>query len=141
MGIVKEFKEFALKGNLVDIAIGLIIGAAFGRVVSSLVEDVFMPPLGMIIGGVDFSDLKWVMKGPSIEDGRKIEAVTLNYGNFIQNLIDFLIVALAVFTVVKLMNRLKKKEQEQPAHPAPDVLTKEQILLTEIRDSLRNRQQ
>ncbi len=139
MGIIKEFKEFAIKGNLVDIAVGLIIGAAFGKVVTSLVDNILMPPLGIIIGGVDFSDLSVVLKDAVVKDGKEIPAVTLNYGKFIQDIIDFLIVAMAIFFVIKLMNSVKKKEQEQPATPAPDVLTKDQILLTEIRDSLKNR--
>jgi large conductance mechanosensitive channel len=139
MGIIKEFKEFALKGNLVDIAIGLIIGVAFGKVVSSFVDDVIMPPIGLLLGGVDFSDLKLPLKEATIKNGEKIAAVTLNYGQFIQNVIDFLIVAVAVFSAIKLMNTIRKKEQEQPPAPAPDVLTKDQILLTEIRDSLKNR--
>ena len=137
MGVLKEFKEFALKGNLVDIAIGLIIGAAFGKVVTSLVNDIFMPPLGLVIGGVDFKDLKVTLKDATMEGGQKIDAVTLNYGNFIQNTIDFLIVALAVFVVVKLMNELRKRRQEQPEEPAPEALTKDQQLLIEIRDALK----
>lgn len=139
MGIVKEFKEFAIKGNLVDIAIGLIIGAAFGKVVTSLVDNVLMPPLGALIGGVDFTDLSIQLKAASIEDGKEVPAVVLKYGQFIQDIIDFLIVAMAVFSVVKLMNSIKKKEQEQAPSPAPDVLTKDQILLTEIRDALKNK--
>jgi large conductance mechanosensitive channel len=139
MGIVKEFKEFAIKGNLVDIAIGLIIGAAFGKVVSSLVDNLLMPPLGALIGGIDFSDLSVQLKAATVEDGKEVPAVVLKYGQFIQDIIDFLIVAMAVFSVVKVMNSIKKKEQEQAPAPAPDVLTKDQILLTEIRDSLKNR--
>jgi len=138
MGVIKEFKEFAIKGNLVDIAVGLIIGAAFGKVVTSLVDNILMPPLGIIIGGVDFSDLSVVLKDAVVKDGKEIPAVTLNYGKFIQDIIDFLIVAMAIFFVIKLMNSVKKKEQEQPVTPAPDVLTKDQLLLTEIRDSLKN---
>ncbi|WP_256013060.1 large-conductance mechanosensitive channel protein MscL [Desertivirga xinjiangensis] len=139
MGIIKEFKEFAIKGNLVDIAIGLIIGAAFGKVVTSFVEDIIMPPIGLLIGGTDFSNLKITLKEATIVNSKQVAAVTLNYGNFIQIIIDFLIVAISVFVVIKLMNTLKKKEQEQAVTPAPDVLTKDQILLTEIRDSLKNR--
>ena len=139
MGIVKEFKEFALKGNLVDIAIGLIIGAAFGKVVSSLVDNVLMPPLGILIGNVDFSDLAVQLKAATVENGKQVPAVTLKYGRFIQDVIDFLIIAFAVFSVVKLMNTVKKKEQELPPSPSPEVLKKDQILLTEIRDSLKNR--
>lgn len=139
MGIIKEFKEFAIKGNLVDIAIGLIIGAAFGKVVSSLVDNLLMPPLGILIGGVDFSDLSVVLRESYTENGVIIPAVSLNYGKFIQDVIDFLIVAMAVFSVIKLMNTLKKKEQELPVSPAPEVLTKDQQLLIEIRDALKNK--
>jgi len=139
MGIIKEFKEFAIKGNLVDIAIGLIIGAAFGKVVSSLVDNVLMPPLGVLIGGIDFSELAVQLKPATVVDGKETAAVVLKYGQFIQDIIDFLIVAFAVFSVVKVMNSTKKKEQEQAPAPAPDVLTKDQLLLTEIRDSLKNR--
>jgi large conductance mechanosensitive channel len=136
MGIVKEFKEFAVKGNMIDMAVGIIIGAAFGKVVSSLVNDIIMPPLGMLIGGLDFSDYKATLKATSVDDaGEAINAVTLNYGMFIQTAIDFLIVALVIFMVIKAMNKLKKKEEAKPAvPPAP---TKQEILLEEIRDLLK----
>jgi large conductance mechanosensitive channel len=136
MGIVKEFKDFAVKGNMIDMAVGIIIGAAFGKVVSSLVNDILMPPLGLLIGGLDFSDFKATLKAASINDaGEAVSAVTLNYGMFIQTAIDFLIVAIAIFLVIKGMNQLKKKEAAKPAEPpAP---TKQEILLEEIRDLLK----
>ena len=136
MGIVKEFKEFAVKGNMIDMAVGIIIGAAFGKVVSSLVNDIIMPPLGLLIGGLDFSDYKATLKAASVDDaGEAINAVTLNYGMFIQTAIDFLIVALVIFMVIKAMNKLKKKEEAKPAvPPAP---TKQEVLLSEIRDLLK----
>lgn len=134
MKIVQEFKQFAMKGNVVDMAVGIIIGAAFGKIISSLVNDVIMPPLGMLIGGVDFTSLKIVLKHASVDDaGKAINAVTLNYGTFIQTTFDFLIVAFAVFMMIKAMNNMKKKE-EAPVIPEP---TKEEKLLSEIRDLLK----
>jgi large conductance mechanosensitive channel len=127
---IKEFKEFALKGNVVDMAVGIIIGAAFGKIVSSLVADVLMPPIGVLLGGVDFTSMKWVIK----EAAGSTPAVTLNYGNFIQTTIDFLIVAFSIFMMIKAMNTLKKQETEVPVPPAP---TQDQQLLTEIRDLLK----
>jgi large conductance mechanosensitive channel len=136
MKIVEEFKAFALKGNVVDMAVGIIIGAAFGKIVSSLVSDVIMPPLGLLIGGVDFTDLKINLKGAGIDEaGNAITAVTLNYGTFIQTLFDFLIIAFAIFLMIKVMNNLKKKEEAAP--PPPAAPTKEEKLLTEIRDLLK----
>jgi len=131
MGMAKEFKDFALRGNVVDMAVGIIIGAAFGKIVSSLVSDIIMPPIGVMMGGVDFSDLRMVIK--EAQDG--VEAVTLNYGAFIQNTLDFLIVAFAIFMMIRLMNNMRKKEEEKPA--APPEPSKEEALLTEIRDLLR----
>jgi large conductance mechanosensitive channel len=135
MGIVKEFKEFAVKGNMLDMAVGIIIGAAFGKIISSLVNDILMPPLGLLVGGLDFSDYKATLKAASVNDaGEAINAVTLNYGMFIQAAIDFLIIALVIFLVIKAMNKLKKKEEAKPAEPpAP---TKTELLLGEIRDLL-----
>ena len=134
MKLVDEFKSFAMKGNVVDMAVGIIIGAAFGKIVSSIVSDIIMPPLGLLIGGVNFTDLKWVMKAAT-EAG---PAVTWNYGNFIQVCFDFLIVAIAVFLVIKAMNAAKKKEDSAPAVPAaPPAPSKEEILLSEIRDLLK----
>ena len=131
MSILNEFKEFAVKGNMIDMAVGIIIGGAFGKIVSSLVADVIMPPIGILLGGVDFTDLSITLKGASGE----AKAVTLNYGNFVQTSIDFLIVAFAIFIMVKAINKLKRKEEEAPSKPpAP---TKEGVLLGEIRDLLK----
>ncbi|MBN3035870.1 MAG: large-conductance mechanosensitive channel protein MscL [Bacteroidales bacterium] len=137
MGFAKEFRDFAMRGNVVDMAVGIIIGGAFGKIVASAVNDIIMPPIGYLVGGVDFKALKAVVKGPVINDaGETItEAVTINYGNFIQTTIDFLIIALVILLMIKAMNNLRKKEEAQPAPPpAP---TKEETLLTEIRDLLR----
>ena len=131
MSMMKEFREFAMRGNVVDMAVGIIIGAAFGKIVSSLVNDVIMPPIGLLIGGVDFSNLMLTLKAASGD----IPAVTLNYGLFINTLIDFVIIAFAIFLVIKGMNRLKKKEEEVPQ--APPVPPKQEVLLTEIRDLLK----
>lgn len=131
MSIISEFREFAVKGNMVDMAVGIIIGAAFGQIISSLVNDVVMPPLGLLIGGVDFSDLAVTLK--AAEDGA--EAVLLRYGAFINTTINFLIIALAVFLAIKVMNRMKRKEEEAPAEPAAP--PREELLLEEIRDLLK----
>lgn len=132
MSIMKEFKEFALRGNVVDLAVGVIIGAAFGKIVSSLVEDIVMPPLGLLIGGVDFSDLKVVLK----EAEGAAPAVAINYGEFVQVCLDFTIVAFAIFIAVKVMNSMKKKEEAAPEKAAP---TGEEVLLAEIRDILKSK--
>ena len=131
MSILKEFKEFAVKGNAVDMAVGIIIGAAFGKIISSLVADVVMPPIGVLVGGMDFTKLAVTLKD-KVGD---VPAVTLNYGNFIQTMVDFTIIAFAIFMVVKLINKLKKQEEDAPA--APSEPTKEELLLTEIRDLLK----
>ena len=131
MKILDEFKAFALKGNVVDMAVGIIIGLAFGKIVSSAVNDIIMPPIGLLLGGVNFTDLKVVLKAAT----ETIPAVTWNYGNFIQVIIDFLIVAFVIFMMVKAMNAAKKKEEAPPA--APPAPTKDQVLLTEIRDLLK----
>ncbi len=133
MGVMKEFKEFAMRGNVVDMAVGIVIGAAFGKIVSSFVKDVLMPPIGAILGGVDFSSLSWTIK----EAVGKTPAVTLRYGVFIQTVIDFVIVAFAIFLMIKAMNSLKRKEEEAPA--APPAPPKEEVLLTEIRDLLKEK--
>jgi large conductance mechanosensitive channel len=136
MKIVQEFKQFAMKGNVVDMAVGIIIGAAFGKIVSSLVNDVIMPPLGLLIGGVDFTELKITLKEAVADQaGNAANAVTLNYGTFIQTAFDFLIVAFAIFLMIKAMNNLKKKEETAPATPPEP--TREEKLLTEIRDLLK----
>ncbi|MFJ7884309.1 large-conductance mechanosensitive channel protein MscL [Pseudomonas sp. NPDC096917] len=131
MGVISEFKAFAVKGNVVDMAVGIIIGAAFGKIVSSFVGDVVMPPLGLLIGGVDFSDLAITLKAAA--DGAP--AVVLAYGKFIQTVIDFLIVAFAIFMGVKAINRLKREEAVAPS--APPLPSKEEELLGEIRDLLK----
>ena len=131
MSMMKEFKDFAMRGNVMDMAIGIVIGGAFGKIVSSFVNDVLMPPLGMALGGVDFKDLAFVLQEASGE----VAAVTLNYGSFIQTVVDFIIIAFAIFMVVKAMNSMKKKEEEAPA--APPKPSAEETLLTEIRDLLR----
>ena len=131
MGMLQEFKSFAVKGNVVDMAVGIIIGAAFGKIVSSFVGDVIMPPLGLVIGGVDFSNLAVTLK----EAAAGVPAVTLNYGKFIQTVVDFTIVAFAIFLAVKVINRLKRREEEKPA--APPAPSKEVLLLAEIRDLLK----
>ncbi|HNT92361.1 MAG: large-conductance mechanosensitive channel protein MscL [Bacteroidales bacterium] len=142
MGIVKEFKEFAVKGNMLDMAVGIIIGGAFGKIITSLVNDVLMPPLGLALGKVDFSSLKAILqKGQeAVMDGANViqpavSEVSINYGMFIQNIIDFLIVAFCIFLVIKGMNKLKRKEEEAPATPPPP--SDEVVLLKEIRDLLK----
>jgi large conductance mechanosensitive channel len=132
----KEFKEFAMRGNVIDMAVGIIIGTAFGKIVSSLVSDVIMPPIGVLAGGVDFSNLVAVLKPETINAvGETVPAVTMNYGLFINTVIDFVIVAVAIFAVVKVMNMLKRKKEEEQKqeikHPT------EIELLTQIRDSLK----
>ena len=139
MGFVSEFKTFAMRGNVVDMAVGIIIGGAFGKIITSLVNDVIMPPLGLLIGGVDFSDMKMVMK-QAVMEGENIitPAVTLNYGMFINTVIDFLIIAFAIFMVIKGMNNLKRKEAAKPVSvPAPPPPTAEEKLLAEIRELIK----
>ncbi len=140
----KEFREFAIKGNVVDMAVGIIIGAAFGTIVQSLVNDVIMPPIGLALGNVDFSNLFVILKegvppGPyaALADAETAGAVTINYGLFINTVISFVIVAFAVFILVKNINRLKREQEEAP--PAPPEPSNEEKLLTEIRDILKNR--
>jgi len=137
----KEFREFAMRGNVVDMAVGIIIGAAFGKIVDSLVRDVIMPPIGLLLGRVDFSNLFMVLKegktaGPylTLEAAQKAGAVTFNFGMFINTVITFVIVAFAVFLLIRAMNQLKRKEQEKPAAPAPT--PEDIVLLREIRDAL-----
>jgi large conductance mechanosensitive channel len=139
--MLEEFKKFAMRGNVIDLAIGIIIGAAFTAIVNSLVNDVLMPPLGLVIGGIDFSDFFITLKGQggyaTLDQAKNAGAVTLNYGLFINSIIKFLIVAFAVFILVKQINRLQKLEEEKHAAPAPP--PREEILLAEIRDILRAR--
>ncbi|MEE4311570.1 MAG: large-conductance mechanosensitive channel protein MscL [candidate division KSB1 bacterium] len=140
--MLKEFKEFAMRGNVIDMAVGIVIGAAFGTIVSSFVNDVLMPPIGLLLGNVDFSDLFVVLKEGSaaapylnLAAAKEAGAVTLNYGAFVNTVINFLIVAFAIFMVVKSMNKMKKKEEEAPA--APPKPSNEEQLLSEIRDLLK----
>ncbi|QIW15378.1 hypothetical protein A4G20_03030 [Pasteurellaceae bacterium RH1A] len=133
MSILKEFREFAVKGNVVDMAVGVVIGGAFGKIVSSLVSDVIMPPIGLLIGGVDFKDLAVTLKAAEGE----VAAVTLNYGAFLQNIFDFLIIAFAIFMVVKGINKAKS-QFEKPAEPEAPAGPTQEELLAEIRDLLKN---
>ncbi|MGB4415733.1 MAG: large-conductance mechanosensitive channel protein MscL [Paludibacter sp.] len=137
MGLLKEFKDFAMRGNVIDLAFGVIIGGAFGKIIASLVADVIMPPIGLLVGGVNFTDLKWEMKAAEIVDGVEKAAVTMNYGNFLQVTFDFLIVAFCIFLFVKGINKLNKKKEEAPAPAAPPASSKEELLLAEIRDLLK----
>lgn len=130
---MKEFREFAVKGNVVDMAVGLIIGAAFGKIVSSAVADVIMPPIGVLLGGVDFTNLAFTVKAATAD----VPAVLINYGKFIQTVVDFTIIAFTIFMVIKAINKLKRKEEEAPEAP-PEPST-EEVLLTEIRDLLKER--
>jgi large conductance mechanosensitive channel len=132
MKIIDEFKSFIKRGNVIDLAVGIIIGAAFGKIVSSFVNDVLMPPIGLLLGGLDFSEFALVLR----EASGDIPAVTIKYGSFINMVIDFLIVAFAVFMVVKVVNKLKREEE---AKPAPPKVTKEAELLGEIRDILKSK--
>lgn len=138
MGMVSEFKEFAMRGNVVDLAVGVVIGAAFGKIVASLVNDVIMPAVGFIVGGVNFSDLAVELKAATVDAaGAEVPAVLIKYGAFIQTIVDFLIIAFAIFVAVKVINKLKRKEEAAPA--APPEPSDEVKLLTEIRDALKSR--
>ena len=130
--VAKEFKDFAIKGNVIDLAVGVIIGGAFGKIVSSLVTDVILPPIGLLTGGIDFSSKVWVLKAGTAT----IPPVTLNYGLFINNVIDFLIVSFCIFILVKEINKLKRDEADHPTPPEPPLTTSEK-LLCEIRDLLK----
>ena len=135
---INEFKQFAVKGNAVDMAVGVIIGGAFGKIVSSIVDDIIMPPIGWIIGGVNFSDLKFTLPSVDVAGLEKLQPATINYGNFIQPTLDFIIIAFCVFLMVKGINRLSKKKEEEPAAPpAPPAPSAEEKLLAEIRDLLK----
>jgi len=136
---LQEFKAFAVKGNAIDMAVGVIIGGAFGKIVSSIVNDLIMPPIGWLIGGVDFKDLKIELPiNPlCVEEGVEAVPVTLNYGNFLQTTLDFIIIAFCVFLLVRLVIKLSKKKEEAPA--APPAPSKEEVLLTEIRDLLKEK--
>jgi large conductance mechanosensitive channel len=136
MGVLKEFREFAVKGNMVDMAVGIIIGGAFGKVVSSIVSDLLMPPLGYLIGGINFTDIKIHLPAPALP-GKAAAEVTINIGNFIQSLVDFTIIAFAVFLMVKAINTLHRKAEGAPVAPSPP--TRDQELLAEIRDLLKKK--
>ena len=138
MGLIKEFKEFAMRGNVLDMAVGIVIGGAFGKIVSSFVEDILMPPIGVLLGGVNFTDLKIVFK-QAVMDGENVVTpeVALRYGNFIQVVFDFLIIAFAIFMLIKAVNKFNKKKEEAPA--APEAPPADVQLLTEIRDLLQKK--
>lgn len=137
--LLKEFKEFAMKGNVIDMAVGVVIGAAFGKIVSSLVDDIIMPLVGVATGGMNFTDYKWVIQ-EAVSQGTEIikPEVTMNWGAWVQTIVDFLIVAFCIFIAIKFMNKLRRNKEEEVAAPAPaPEPTKEEVLLTEIRDLLR----
>ncbi len=138
MGFFKEFKEFAMRGSVIDLAVGVVIGGAFGKIVNSMVNDVLMPPIGAVIGGIKFNDIKIPIKPVELDAAGKVvkEAVNLNIGNFLQVTVEFLIVAFCIFLVVKAINSLKRKQETQPPAPPP-APSNEELLLTEIRDLLR----
>ena len=137
MGMLKEFKEFAMRGSVVELAVGVVIGAAFGKIVTSLVDKIIMPPIGMLTGGIDFSQLKWVLKPANDSDAaHKVAEVAIQYGEFINTLIQFTIIAFAIFIVVKAINKVSRKQEAAPAAPAPP--SEDVLLLREIRDSLKN---
>ena len=138
MKLIKEFQAFAMRGNVVDMAVGIVIGTAFGKIVSSLVADVVMPPIGMLLGKVDFSNLKIVLKKATIDAaGKAAGGVSINYGAFVSTVLDFVIIAAAIFMVIKAMNSMKRKAEKAPTQPPPP--PKQEQLLTEIRDILKTR--
>lgn len=141
MGFIKEFKQFAMRGNVVDMAVGIIIGGAFGKIVTSVVNDIIMPGVGLLVGGVNFTDLKIVLKKAVMEGEQLISpAVTINYGNFIQVVFDFVIIAFAIFLLIKAMNTLNRKKEEKPAAPAPaPELSAEEKLLKEILEEIKKK--
>ena len=135
MSMLKEFKEFAMRGNVIDLAVGVVIGGAFGKIVTSLVDQIVMPPIGALTGGIDFSDMKWVLKpADNSNPAHKVAEVAIGYGAFINTLIQFIIIAFAIFLLVKAINRLTRREEAAPAPPPADV-----VLLTEIRDLLKTK--
>lgn len=139
MSILKEFRDFAMRGNVIDLAVGVIIGASFGKIVSSLVDDIIMPPLGVLMGQVDFADKFLILKGagdfPTVAAAKAAGAVTLNYGLFINTIVQFTIVSFAIFVVIKQINRLQRKEEQKPS--APPLPSRSEELLSEIRDLLK----
>ena len=139
MSLLKEFKDFAVRGNVIDLAVAVIIGGAFGKIIASLVADVIMPPIGLLVGGVNFTDLKWEMKAAEVVDGINKAPVTMNYGSFLQITFDFIIVAFVIFMVIKSINKFGKKKEEIPTTSATP--SNEELLLTEIRDLLKKNKQ
>lgn len=139
MGFIKEFKEFASKGNVVDLAVGVVIGGAFGKIIASFVKDILMPPIGMALGGVDFKNIKYMLQEAQMNGEEVVkEAVSMNIGVFIGTLLDFIIIALSIFMLIRGINKMKKKEEEAPAAPAaPPEPSSTDKLLMEIRDSLK----
>ena len=138
MALGKELKEFLMRGNVVDMAVGIVIGAAFGKIVTSFVNDILMPPISTLLGSTDFTNMKVVLKQAAVDAaGAEVSAITWNYGNFIQTVVDFLIIGVSIFFVIKAMNKMSRKKAEEPA--APPAPTKEETLLTEIRDLLKNK--
>ncbi len=136
---IEEFKSFAMRGNVLDMAVGVIIGGAFGKIVSSVVDDIIMPPIGWLIGGVNFSDLKVTLPTVEVPGMENMKAATINYGNFLQTCLDFLIVAFCIFILIKVVNKLAKKKETPAETPAPPTPSAEEKLLTEIRDLLKNK--
>lgn len=137
MGMISEFKEFAMRGNVIDLAVGVVIGGAFGKIVTALVDKIIMPPLGMMIGGVDFSNLSLTLKEATVDAaGQPVPAVVIGYGDFLNTIIQFLIIAFAIFIVIKGLNKLSRKKAEEPASEAPP---EDVLLLREIRDALNRR--
>lgn len=134
---LQDFKAFAMKGNVIDMAVGVIIGGAFGKIVSSIVADVIMPPVGLLVGGVNFTDLKLVLKPAELVDGIEKAAVTLNYGNFLQATFDFIIIAFSIFMFIKMISKLNRKKEEAPTPAPAPAPSKEEVLLSEIRDLLK----
>lgn len=141
MGFISEFREFAVKGNVMDMAVGVIIGGAFGKIIASAVSDVIMPPIGLLTGGVNFTEIKLTMKNAVIDAAGKVvnPPVTLNIGNFLQVMVDFAILAFAVFLLVKMINTLKKRVSDEAPPPAPSEPPKQELLLAEIRDLLKRK--
>ncbi|MGJ4803994.1 large-conductance mechanosensitive channel protein MscL [Luteimonas sp. SDU82] len=133
MGMISEFREFAMRGNVIDLAVGVVIGGAFGKIVTSLVDNIIMPPIGLLLGGMDFSDIGWTLRAASVDAaGEEVPAVVLGFGAFLNTLVQFVIIAFAIFLLVKVINRIHRKPEAAPAAPSEEV-----VLLREIRDALR----
>ena len=133
MGMISEFREFAMRGNVIDLAVGVVIGGAFGKIVTSLVDNIIMPPIGLLLGGVDFSDIGWTLRGATVDAaGEEVPAVVIGIGEFLNTMVQFVIIAFAIFMLVKLINRIHRKPEAAPAAPSEEV-----VLLREIRDALK----